>query len=128
MDKPQNIFDHLKNITTDKSDYLGDEGWGKWMVQRYLSMNRDYIEAVNIIQVHSWQMPNERLYKVYKDIIPKNNVYLKYIKASKKKEYKEEEVEAISDYFEVSKYEAKEYIDALDKKEIKLITEQYNLK
>ena len=27
-----NIFDHIKNITTTKGSYLGDEGWNNWMV------------------------------------------------------------------------------------------------
>jgi hypothetical protein len=45
-----NIFDHIKNITTSKGEYLGDEGWNNWMVNRYLSMDQDYVEVVNIVQ------------------------------------------------------------------------------
>ena len=28
-----NIFDHLKNITTTKGPYLGDEGWNNYMMR-----------------------------------------------------------------------------------------------
>ena len=56
------IFDHLKNITTIKGSYLGDEGWSNYMINRYLSMNQDYIELVNLIQKNTWQfLPNINL-------------------------------------------------------------------
>jgi hypothetical protein len=113
-----NIFDHLKNITTIKGPYLGDEGWNNWMINRYLSMNPDYVEAVNIIQKNTWQMKGEYLYNLYKDIIPKQYVFLKYIKSSNKNDYNIEEIEAVQQYFEVSKKEAKEYINILPKEEL----------
>ena len=121
-----NIFDHIKNITTNKGAYLGDEGWNNWMVNRFLSMDQDYCEVVNVVQKNTWQMKGEYLYNLYKDLIPKQYKYLKYIKPKNKKEYKIEQVEAIQAYFEVSKKEAKEYIDMLPKSEIENITLQIN--
>jgi hypothetical protein len=121
-----NIFDHLKNITITKGPYLGEEGWNNWMINRFLSMNQDYIEVVNIVQKNTWQMKGEYLYNLYKDIIPKQYVYLKYIKSNTKQEYSIEEIEAVQQYFEVSKKEAKEYIDMLPKEELEIITQQIN--
>ena len=121
-----NIFDHLKNITTTKGPYLGDEGWNNWMINRYLSMDPSYIEVVNIVQKNTWQMKGEYLYNLYKDLIPKQYVFLKYIKASKKVEYKQEEVDAVASYFEVSKKQAKEYINMLPKDELEVIKQQIN--
>jgi hypothetical protein len=118
------IFDHIKNITTNKGPYLGDEGWNNWMINRFLSMDPDYCEVVNIVQKNTWQMKGENLYNLYKDLIPKQYKYLKYIKASKKIDYKPEEVEAVQIYFEVSKKEAKEYINMLPKTELEIITSQ----
>ena len=118
------IFDHIKNITTNKGPYLGDEGWNNWMINRFLSMDPDYCEVVNIVQKNTWQMKGENLYNLYKDLIPKQYKYLKYIKASKKVDYKPEEVEAVLVYFEVSKKEAKEYINMLPKTELEIITSQ----
>jgi hypothetical protein len=120
------IFDHLKNITTTKGKYLGDEGWSNYMINRYLSMNQDYIELVNIIQKNTWQMKGENLYSLYKDIIPKSNVYLKYIKSKTSSKYKPDEIEAIQKYYQVSKREAKDYIDLLSKDDIKDILKQIN--
>jgi len=121
-----NIFDHIKNITTNKGPYLGDEGWNNWMINRYLSMDPDYCEVVNVVQKNTWQMKGEYLYNLYKDLIPKQYKYLKYIKASKKIDYKSEEIEAIQAYFEVSKKEAKEYINMLPKDELNNIISQVN--
>jgi hypothetical protein len=119
-----NIFDHIKNITTNKEPYLGDEGWNNWMINRYLSMDPEYCEVVNVVQKNTWQMKGEYLYNLYKDLIPKQYKYLKYIKASKKKDYKEDELEAVQKYFEVSKKQAKEYIDMLPKDELNNILKQ----
>ena len=120
------IFDHIKNITTTKDPYLGDEGWNNWMINRYLSMDQEYCEVVNYVQKNTWQMKGEYLYNLYKDLIPKQYKYLKYIKATKKKEYKPEDIEAVQAYFEISKSEAKEYIDMLPKSELETIKQQIN--
>jgi len=121
-----NIFDHIKNITTTKGPYLGDEGWNNWMINRYLSMDPEYCEVVNYVQKNTWQMKGEYLYNLYKDLIPQQYKFLKYIKASKKTDYKPEDIEAVQAYFEVSKKEAKEYISMLPKEELELITQQIN--
>jgi hypothetical protein len=120
------LFDHIKNITTTKGAYLGDEGWNNWMINRFLSMDPSYCEVVNIVQKNTWQMKGENLYNLYKDLIPKQYKYLKYIKASKKVDYKPEEIEAVQSYFEVSKKEAKEYINMIDKSELETIKQQIN--
>jgi hypothetical protein len=121
-----NIFDHIKNITTTKGPYLGDEGWNNWMINRYLSMDPEYCEVVNLVQKNTWQMKGEYLYNLYKDLIPQQYKFLKYIKASKKSDYKLDEVEAVQSYFEVSKKQAKEYIEMLSKNELESIVSQIN--
>ena len=123
-DKKITIWEHIKNLTNTKGEYLGDEGWSNWMCNRILSMDRDYCEVVNYIQKNTWQMKGEYLYNLYKDIIPKQYVYLKYIKAQNKKEYKEDILEAVQSYFEISKREAKEYINILPKEELENIVSQ----
>ena len=121
-----NIFDHLKNITTTKGPYLGDEGWNNYMINRFLSMDPDYVEVVNIVQKNTWQMKGEYLYNLYRDLIPKQYKFLKYIKPAHKSDYAAEEIEAVQLYFEVSKKEAKQYINMLPKEELKTITQQIN--
>jgi hypothetical protein len=121
-----NIFDHIKNITTNKGLYLGDEGWNNWMINRYLSMDPDYCEVVNLVQKNTWQMKGEYLYNLYKDLIPQQYKFLKYIKASKKSDYKKDDIDAVKQYFEISEKQAKEYIDMLPSDELKSIKQQIN--
>ena len=125
------IFDTIKRITTTKDQWkdIPEEErqiFNNWMCNRILSMDQDYIEVVNIVQKNTWQMKGEYLYNLYKDLIPKQYVFLKYIKASKKVEYKQEEVDAVANYFEVSKKQAKEYINMLPKDELEVIKQQIN--
>jgi hypothetical protein len=117
------IFNHIKNITTIKGNYLGEEDWNNFMINRFLSMNREYCEVVNYIQKNTWQLKGEYLYNLYKDIIPKQYVYLKYIKPTRPT-YDMEVVEAVRKYFEISNKEAKEYISVLPKDELEHITSQ----
>jgi hypothetical protein len=119
-----NIFDHLKNITTEKGDFLGDEGWNNRLINRWLSFEESYCDAVNTVQKNTWQMKGEYLYNLYRDLIPKKKVFLKYIKATNPKKYKDIEVESVQKYFEISKKEAKEYIDMLPESEIEFIVQQ----
>jgi hypothetical protein len=119
-----NIFDHIKNITTNKGPYLGDEGWNNWMINRYLSMDPDYCEVVNLVQKNTWQMKGEYLYNLYKDLIPQQYKFLKYIKATKKTDYNKDDVDAVKQYFEVSEKQAKEYIEMLPKEELESIVSQ----
>lgn len=75
----QNIFSHLNNITLEKKEFLGDEGWNSWMINRYISMDENYVELVNIIQKNTYQLSPKQIYTIYRDIIPKRKVWLGYI-------------------------------------------------
>ena len=119
-----NLFDHLKNITTSKKEYLGDEGWNNWMINRFLSMSQDYIELVNEVQHNTWQLKGEYLYNLYKDVIPKRYVFLKYMKPTNKIEYDDNEIEALKQYFEISGREAKEYMDMISEEELLIISKK----
>ena len=121
-----NIFDHIKNITITKGPYLGDEGWNNWMINRYLSMDPEYCEVVNLVQKNTWQMKGEYLYNLYKDLIPQQYKFLKYIKASKKSDYKKDDIDAVKQYFEISEKQAKEYIEMLPADELETIKQQIN--
>jgi len=125
------IFDIIKKITTTKENWKDipeeeKQTFNNYMCNRILSMDQDYCEVVNTIQKNTWQMKGEHLYSLYKDLIPKQYKFLKYIKVQNKKEYNVDEVEALVKYFEISKKEAKEYINMLSKEEVENITKQIN--
>lgn len=125
------IFDTIKRITFTKETWkdIPEEErntFNNWMCNRILSMDQDYCEVVNIVQKNTWQMKGEYLYNLYKDLIPKQYKFLKYIKPTKKIEYNQDEVDAVASYFEVSKKQAKEYISMLPKDELETIKQQIN--
>ena len=120
------IFDWLKQINTIKSnpDTFSDKDWEVWnsyMVHRFLSMNKDYLELVNETQKIMPQNKKE-IYSIYREYIPKNNSWNKYIK-SKVKKVNPELLTYLSEYWECSKTEVKEYITLLDTTEIRHILE-----
>ena len=120
----KNIFDWLKAINNTKPPVESFtskdwEVWNSYMIHRFISMNPDYIEIVNYVQDLP---PQEKrmIYNVYKEFIPKNNKWNKYIK-SKTKEPNKELIDHLRDYLKCSSKEAKEAITLLDNTKISRI-------
>ena len=125
-----NVFDWLKQINSIKqpvSDF-SDKDWevfNSYMIHRFMSMNKDYIEVVNYVQ----EMPPQEkrmIYNIYREFIPRNNQWNKYIK-SKIKQPSKELLEKLSSYWECSRIEAKDYMKLLDTKQIRRILEDQGL-
>jgi hypothetical protein len=117
----KNIWDWLKQINSTKADpnSFSDKDWELWnsyMVHRFLSMNPDFLDIVNFVQIINPQNKKE-IYSVYREYIPKNNKWSKYIK-SKVKQSNKDLVEHLSSYWECSSKETKEYLEFLDTDEI----------
>ena len=117
----KNIFDWLKAINTTKPpvESFTDKDWEVWnsyMVHRFLSMDRSLIEIVNDIQ-EILPTDKNKIYSIYKEFIPKNTKWNKYIK-SKIKQPNKDLINHIKDYFECSSKEAKEYLGIISKVEI----------
>jgi hypothetical protein len=106
------VFDWLKQITYEKQpwDSFTEEdriSFNPYMVHRFLSMNPEYIEFVNLIQNIPYT-EREKIYKLYLYMIPKKNMFLKYIKSSRTKT-KEELLKHLASHYECSLREADEY-------------------
>jgi hypothetical protein len=106
------IFDWLKQITYEKQswDSFTEEdktSFNPYMVHRFLSMNPEYIEFVNLIQNIPYT-EKEKIYKLYLYMIPKKNMFLKYIKSNRTKT-KDELLQHIASHYECSLREAYEY-------------------
>ena len=119
-----NIFDWLKEINSTKShpDSFTNQDWDVWnsyMVHRFLSMNPDYVELVNETQV----LPptnKKQIYSIYREYIPKNNKWSKYVKSNIKEPDKDLTLQ-LKKYFNVSVREVKDYLKILDKKQVQSI-------
>jgi len=126
----KNIFDWLKAINNSKPsvESFTDKDWEVWnsyMIHRFISMNLDYLDIVNYVQEFPPQ-EKKMIYNIYKEFIPKNNKWNKYIKSSNKEPNKDL-VEHIKNYYECSAREAKEYLCILDQIDIKSILSSMGL-
>ena len=114
-----NIWDWLTQITYEKShpDSFSDQDWesfNSYMIHRFISMNPYYVEVANQIQT---VLPTEKkqIYTIYRELIPKRKLFLKYIKNTGDK-FNNDLMELLSSHYECSKSEAKEYFNILGKK------------
>ena len=118
----ENLWGWLEEITLHKTpiENITEESWKSWnsfMIHKYVSMCPDYIELVNYIQ----KIPHDKkqqIYSIYREMIPKRKVWLKYVGAKKKPQNKSA-VEYIAKYFECSLGEAEEYMDLLREKGVR---------
>ena len=126
----KNVFDWLKEINSTKShpDTFTNQDWDIWnsyMVHRFLSMNPDYIELVNEVQAFP-PSNKKQIYSIYREYIPKNNKWSKYVKSSSK-EFDKDLILQLKKHFNVSVREIKDYLKILDKKEVQSILNKQGL-
>ena len=123
--KPANnftIFDWLKEVSYNKSpwDSFSNEqkkSFEPYMINRFLSMNKEYIELINYVQITPYN-EKEKYYKIYCNFLPKKQFWSKYIKAEKSN-INDDLVKHITFYFECSNKDAIEYIELLSKNDLK---------
>ena len=125
------FFGILNYITYSKknwNDLSQDEidSINPYLLNRYLSMNLEYLDIVNYVQKTIPTHDKEKYYKIYKNLIPKKKQWLKYIKSKSKKDNKEL-LEYLSKYFECSQREVQDYINIIDDSKIKEILSYFGL-
>ena len=97
-----------------------------FIVNRWLSMDNDFIEVVNFFQKYSIGLLSHKdIYTWYCDVLPRGKRFNRYIKGKKRIKYDEELVEIVCKYFEISKKECIEYIELMDKEQLKSLLELY---
>ena len=128
------IFDWVNQILVHKKpwDSFTEEEQKKFspfIINRFLSMDRELIEIVNMFQPYAiGTLEPKDVYEFYRNLFPKGKRYNKYIKGKRDKKYDKELLELVSRHYEVSKNESKTYIDLLSKKEIKELFKTYGVK
>ena len=129
--KPATIFDHLANITWKKTpwdtlDEASQKSFSPYLINRWLSMNPDYIEIVDMFQQYTiGPLSKKHVYQLYFDFLPKQKSFNKYIKGKKADKYNKELVKFIANHFGVRKDEAEEYIGSLGKDQIIPLLKKY---
>jgi len=116
MTNPKTLFEWLNEITITKTppENFSEESWdtfNSYMVHRYLSMYIDYIDIVNYVQKIN-PTNKKQIYSIYREMIPKQKVWLKYVKSQTPKK-NAELVDYVAEYFQCSLGEADHYIDII---------------
>tara|TARA_B100002019_G_C20863925_1_gene400672 strand:- start:151 stop:561 length:411 start_codon:yes stop_codon:yes gene_type:complete len=111
------LFDWLKELTGKKRDWdsFSDkerESFNPYMINRFLSMHKPFIELVNYVQTIPYTN-KKKYYTVYCGLLPKQNVWLKYIKSTMRQPTTEL-VTAIAEIMECSRREAANAVMVLD--------------
>jgi len=115
--KTKGLFDHLRAITTEDYDpeyfenmYEGDrKTFDVYMITRFLSMNPDWISYVNYFQQYNQFLSRKEFYKLYSSFIPKQKIFLNYVKGEADK-YNKDLINLICRKYQSSKKEAVEYL------------------
>jgi translation initiation factor 2 alpha subunit (eIF-2alpha) len=115
VSKPKTIFTILADLTHKKVDsttYTESDwkAYNAYMVNKWLSMNADVTEIINFTQKY-YSLDKKVHFKMLSDILPNQKIFSKYIKGIKSDKFNPELVTIISNHYEVSKTEAKSYID-----------------
>ncbi len=115
----------VKKRAWDSFSAEDQKQFSPFMVNRYLSMNNDFLPIVNHFQKLTIEvMPIGVVYKFYCSLLPKKKTYLRYL-SGKKTKTNEKVVPFIQKYFEVSKLQASEYYNLMTTDELKLLLKQY---
>ena len=98
------IFDWINQILVTKThwdDFTEDEQkkFSPFIINRWLSMDSEFIEIVNVFQKYSiGTLEPREVYKWYCDMLPKGKRFNKYIKGKKDKKYNTELIEILEKY------------------------------
>ena len=121
--KKLTIFDHIGNITSNKTDWekyseSDVKSFEPYMVNRFLSMSYELIELVNLFQKYTVGFLSKReVFKLYSGFLPKQKYFLRYIKAKGEGTYNPELIDYLTKYFQCSKTEVIDYLNIYYKTE-----------
>ena len=110
------LFDWLNELTFNKREWSSfsedqRESFNSYIIHRYVSMYIGYVEIANVAQ----KLPlteKEKIYNIYKTMLPKKKMFLKYVKKQNKNTY-EDLLQYVANYYHCSFGEAEEYIDII---------------
>ena len=127
------IFNWINEILVSKkhwNNFTDDEQkkFSPFIINRWLSMDKDFLEIVNFFQKYSiGTLEPREVYKWYCDMLPKGKRFNKYIKGKKDKKYNTELIDIMVMHFECSKSQVKDYLELIHKNELIEILEKYGM-
>ena len=116
------IFQWIDQILIHKKSWdsfeVSDQKiFSPFIINRWLSMDGEFIEVVNYFQKYAiGTLEPREVYKWYSDFLPKGK---------KDKKYDPELINMLCEYFQCSKAEVKENLSLISKEEVNQILEKY---
>ena len=127
------IIDWMNQLLVHKkhwNEFTEDEQkkFSPFIINRWLSMDKDFIEIVNMFQKYAiGTLKPREVYKWYCDVLPRGKRFNRYIKGKKSKKYDKDLINVLYNYFECSKLHIEEYLEFLSKDDVKNILEKYGI-
>ena len=123
-------FDFLKLVHNKKikwEEFNEDEqkAYNAFIINKALSFNSNYLDIVNQIQ-HYTPTPKES-FKYLQSMTSDKFKYNKWIKGQKTKFFNPHLIAIVSTHLECSSKQAEDYLNILEKKEVKLMLKQIGL-
>jgi hypothetical protein len=129
--KAATMFDFIDGVTHKKKDWskwseMDQKAFSPFMMNRFLSMRMELTELINEFQTYTIGLlrPKET-YRLYHEILPNNKAFAKYIKGKSEDKYEKGLVDQIAEHYQVSKTEATDYLDLMDKMQCERILTMY---
>jgi len=124
--KTKTIFQFLSALTDKKekldfSDTSVSKGYNQFMINRWLSMNEFTLMFVE--DINTMNLTDEQHFDILFSILPKRKFYFDYVKNNKS--LSNDDYKYISDYFEISIKDAKNYSRILSVDDINGILTKY---
>jgi len=120
-------FDYLKLVHNKevKWEDLNEEeqkSWNTFIINRALSFNSDYLDIVNNLQPYTGgQLTPAEIFKYYQGMLPNNFRFKKWIKGKKEKNYNPQLLSLLSRHFECSRNQVEDYLNLMNKKNLKTL-------
>jgi hypothetical protein len=125
------IIDWINQVLVHKKSWdsfneSDQKSFNTFIINRWLSMDKDFIEVINMFQKYAiGTLESREVYKWYCEVLPKGKRFNKYIKGKKSKKYDDELKNILCNHFECSKLQVVDYIELIPKEELKEILEKY---
>jgi hypothetical protein len=118
-DETKDLFDHLDAVKKDKDpDYWENlsrsdkKKWSSFMVRRFLSQRKEYLPILNELQPLTEHMRDEDVYRLYAEIIPYDDGFIKYISSNdSERSVPDWAMDILREEFRASEDEIRTYLD-----------------
>jgi hypothetical protein len=117
----QDLFDHLEAIKQEKDPEYWErlsradkKTFSSFMVTRFLSQRMEYLPILNELQPLVQHMEDKDVYRLYAEIIPYDDAFIKYISSNKsERSVPDWAIYILKEEFRASEEEIRQYIEIL---------------